>query len=269
MNDHSRWPYRELGPPNLPPLVCLHGFMGRGADWLPVAEPLAAHHRCLLPNLPGHGDNTRRALAAPLDFERLTHELAAWLDWVGLDRVDLLGYSLGGRLALYFAVRFPGRVGRLVLESANPGLQNPAARRERAALDDQRAAQLRQEGVDKFVQNWYRLPLFASLAGQPGLLAQVAAQRQHNDARWLAKVISDLSPGRQQPLWAALPGLSLPVLLLAGALDEKYVALAQTMAARLPRAQVAVVPQAGHNIHLEQPNAWCEQVTDFLLNTSD
>jgi 2-succinyl-6-hydroxy-2,4-cyclohexadiene-1-carboxylate synthase len=254
----------QTGKVKNPPVLFLHGFMGSSADWLPLAESLSSDYFCLLPDLPGHGQNINLPRTTLLNFDAVTAALFEFLQQRNSRPVNLVGYSMGGRLALYFALRYPQVVSSLVLEGANPGLPTDDARRTRAVLDDQRAEQLLQIGVPAFVEQWYQLALFASLQNQPHLLAKTKERRSQNDARWLAKVIRELSPGRQPSLWADLPRLSARVLLLVGTLDSKYVALAQQMAAQIPRAEVQLVPQAGHNVHLEQPQQFTRLLRDFL-----
>jgi 2-succinyl-6-hydroxy-2,4-cyclohexadiene-1-carboxylate synthase len=260
----SVWPYQTLGRPEQPPLLFLHGFMGCGEDWLPLAEALADQFYCLMPDLPGHGRHLALPLDQPLHFQNIVLSLERFLDELALEQVSLVGYSMGGRLALYTAVTLPGRVQALALEGANPGLAEDQARRQRASLDDDYAELLLTEGVDRFMERWYDLALFSSLKARPALLAALKAGRRQNDPRWLAKIISELSPGRQPALWERLEKLSMPVLFMAGALDTKYTTLALELKVRLPQAEVALIPGAGHNIHLEQPELFVRRLRAFL-----
>lgn len=252
------------GAPAQPALVCLHGFLGRGADWLRIAKILARERACFMPDLPGHGANTRLPLDAPLHFDALNAGLLALLDALELPQTHLLGYSMGGRAALYFAAHHPERVTSLTLESASPGIADPDERRARAAEDDRRAASILNRGLAAFVEHWYSLPLFRSLEAHPLLRAEIVARRKVNHPGWAAKAIRELSPGRQPPVWNRLSNLKMPVLLVAGSLDEKYVRLGQQMAARLPRARLEVVPAAGHAVHLEQPARFARLLREFL-----
>ncbi len=254
------WPYQTVGNPNQPPLVLLHGFMGRGNDWLPIAEQLAEQWYCLLPDLPGHGQNVMLSLEEPLTFDTVSQGFFQWLAGLGLSQVHLLGYSMGGRLALYGATQAPHKIKSLILESANPGLRDMEARQARVKLDDERASTMRWIGMAEFVEQWYQMGLFASLKQHPQTLAQIIRQRKQNNVEWVAKVIAELSPGRQPPVWNRLARLSMPVLLLTGALDSKYVTLAEQMASLIPQATVNIIPQAGHNIHLEQPGLFIERI---------
>jgi len=258
------WPHQTLGSPHTPALIFLHGFMGTGSDWRPIARRCVPHFFCILPDLPGHGQNCRFSPAEPLDFARIATGLQQLMSHLQLERANLVGYSMGGRLALYTATQFPQRISRLILESASPGLADSQARQARATADDDRAATLLKVGLEEFIDHWYTLPLFNSLQQQPALLAQAKTQRLQNQPGWMAKIIRDLSPGRQPPLWDQLGDLSLPVLLLAGALDPKYSALIPQMAQKIAGAQAKIVATAGHNIHLEQPDLFANTLLKFL-----
>ncbi|RMF04631.1 MAG: 2-succinyl-6-hydroxy-2,4-cyclohexadiene-1-carboxylate synthase [Chloroflexi bacterium] len=260
----THWPVEIVGNARNPALLFLHGFMGSSRDWLTIAATLADEYFCILPDLPGHGTNTHLSLDAALDFDILCVGLEQLLGGLSLQQATWVGYSMGGRAALYFAVKYPHRVEKLVIESANPGIENPVERDKRAALDDRRALQLLAGGMDSFVESWYNLELFASLKRFPQLWEPTKKQRKLNNPQWAAKIIRELSPGRQPSLWPHLSGLNMPVLLLAGGLDEKYTALVGQMEAMIPAATVHVVPNAGHNIHLEQPQDFAGRLKRFV-----
>ncbi len=243
---------QTTGSPENPPLVLLHGFMGTHADWQPLLPRLAQRFYCLTPDWPGHG-RTPLTAADGIGYAQWNAALAAALSARGLQRVRLVGYSLGGRLALDFALRYPQRVQALALLSANPGLEEAEARRQRAAWDEANARRLRAEGLDAFLQNWYDLPLFASLERFPGLKDRLRARRGGQSAEAMAAVIQAMSPGRQPSRWAALHRLDMPVLALAGRLDSKYTRLTARLAAANPRIHAVYLPFAGHALHLERP----------------
>jgi len=190
-----------------------------------------------------------------------------FLEQLKLDNVALVGYSMGGRIALYAALRFPHKITSLVLESSNPGVVDEPARRVRAETDDRHAEALLSEGIDAFVERWYEMNLFHTLKRYPQLFKETKEKRKKNNAQWAAKIISELSPGRQPSLWEDLDTLSIPVMLMAGALDSKYSEMVTAMKPRIPEATVEIMPDVGHNIHLEKPHQFAQLVTDFLQRT--
>lgn len=256
------WPFQTLGDPSHPPICFLHGFLGQRQDWLPIAEALSPQFFCILPDLPGHGENP--SPSTPLSFDLLNEGLLALFDALALSHVHLVGYSMGGRAALSFAVHHPARVASLTLESASPGLTTPAERRTRAEEDARRAEAILTGGIEPFVEHWYTLPLFRSLENHPHARAQIIARRKQNNPAGVAQAVRDLSPGRQPSVWDQLPRLEMPVLLLAGALDGKYVSVSEQMAARVPHARLVIVPDAGHTVHLEQPVQFISKLENFI-----
>ncbi len=248
-----------------PPLLLLHGFTGCGALWTPIAEVLAAQYRIVAPDLLGHG-----ASAAPADPARhaMAHavaDLAALLDGLGIPSAAVCGYSMGGRLALAFAVAHPQRVAALVLEGASPGIADPAERAARADADAAWAARLGRDGLAAFVDAWMAQPLFAS-QGRLDAAARAAAraQRLANDAAGLAACLRGLGTGRQPSYWHRLHALPMPTLLLAGADDAKFQALGRAMQESIPDATLRLVPDAGHTTHLENPAAFRLRLLAFL-----
>lgn len=247
------------------PLLLLHGFTGSSGGWRGVLPQLAARCETITVDLLGHGRT-----AVPLQPERYTMphaaaDLCLLLDKLEVDRAHLLGYSMGGRLALYLAHAQPERWRSLILESASPGLANAEARAARRAADERLAARILAEGLQPFVEAWEKLPLFASQE-RLGRSARrmLRAQRLQNTPLGLANSLRGMGTGSQPSLWENLDKLALPVLLLAGELDEKFVAINQQMAGLIPGAALHIIWRAGHTIHLEQPQAFATAVTRFL-----
>ncbi|MBX5449435.1 2-succinyl-6-hydroxy-2,4-cyclohexadiene-1-carboxylate synthase [Thermogemmatispora sp.] len=252
-------------PQNCPVLVLLHGFTGSALGWGSLLEELATAGLSIVAlDLHGHGLSD-----APSDPERYSMEhcradLLEALRQLGIapGEAILLGYSLGGRIALYCA--FSGFFRALILESASAGIADPQEREERRRQDEELAASIEREGVAAFVARWEQQPLFASQQRLPEeLRAALRAQRLANRAEGLAGSLRGVGTGVQPPLYARLPELQLPVLLICGALDEKFCAIGREMAALLPQARLAIVPEAGHTVHLEQPARFLELVLSF------
>jgi 2-succinyl-6-hydroxy-2,4-cyclohexadiene-1-carboxylate synthase len=172
---------------------------------------------------------------------------------------------MGARLALACAVRHPERVASLVLLAGRAGIADAQERAARRRADELLAARIEERGVQAFVDEWLAQPLFATLRRfGPEFVTREREERLANDARGLAASLRGLGPGAQPPLFDALPCVNVAVLLVAGALDERFVAAAHDLAGRLPQAEVRVIPDAGHAAHVERPDAFERVVHEFL-----
>ncbi|WP_052888921.1 2-succinyl-6-hydroxy-2,4-cyclohexadiene-1-carboxylate synthase [Thermogemmatispora carboxidivorans] len=248
-----------------PTLVLLHGFTGSALSWGALLEEFAgAGFKVIAFDLHGHGLSEAPATPERYSMEHCQADLLAALRQLGIAPREaiLLGYSLGGRIALYCA--FSGFFRALILESASPGIADPQERAARQRQDEELAASIEREGVAAFVARWERLPLFASQQRLPeGQRAALRAQRLANRQQGLAGSLRGLGTGVQPPLHGRLPELKLPVLLICGALDEKFCSIGKEMVRLLPKATLAIVPEAGHTVHLEQPARFTELVLSF------
>lgn len=248
-----------------PPLTLLHGFTGSVESWAPVRDALAARFTTIAVDLPGHGRSTSPPAPGRYALSSLVEDLAGVLDAMGVEQTALLGYSLGGRAALRFAIERPRRVAALVLESASPGIEKPAERASRVTADATLADEIERHGVAAFVDAWERLPLWASQASlRPDVRLALREQRLVNDPRGLANSLRGAGAGIDLPLFGRLGSVTVPTLLVAGALDEKYAGIARRMAAAIPGARLEVVAEAGHAVHLERPDALAAVVLRFL-----
>jgi 2-succinyl-6-hydroxy-2,4-cyclohexadiene-1-carboxylate synthase len=268
MKHSLEWHQTVYGNSASPPVVFLHGFLGRGKDWGSVAEALSDGFYCVCPDLPGHGDTLIEDLAAPPVFPAAAESLAAWIDEMGLKRPALAGYSMGGRLALYCACQWPERFSRVVIESASPGLKTDEERQARLEQDEALAVQLdaaRDQALFRaFLEAWYAQPLFSSLAKKPALLDDLISRRIDNRSEQLAAALRALGTGAQPGLWDALPGYRLPTLAIAGAMDRKYCQIAEEMSDSCPRIAVHVMADCGHNVHFENPGGYTTVIRSFL-----
>ncbi len=254
----------QPGPHGAPTLVLLHGFTGSAASWQPVMARLQDMFRCVAIDALGHGDSDAPADPARYGMAHVVGDVLAIMDRLGEQRCLLLGYSMGGRMALQLAVAAPQRLSGLILESASPGLRGADERAARRAADEALARLLEEEGVAAFVDRWERLPLFASQQRLPETTRRaLRAQRLRNNPRGLAMSLRGAGTGAQEPLHERLTTLAVPTLLIAGALDDKYCAIARQMATQAPQARLAIVPDAGHNVHLEQPERFVALVREF------
>lgn len=262
---------REFGRGGGTPILLLHGFTGSSKAWGgEILETLGQHTRVLAVDLPGHGSATPLLASRGVGFEQVVGDLLGALSARGIARADWVGYSMGGRIALAAAAGHPSRVRRLVLESASPGLEGEVDRTERRKADERLATAIESRGIDWFVDHWMSLSLFASQASLPEpVLIEARARRRANDPASLAAALRLLGTGFQPSFWDELEGMTVPTLLLTGALDEKFVAIANTMSERMPRARHDSVAGVGHTVHLEAPHRWLDAVSGFLTRDSD
>lgn len=248
-----------------PPLVLLHGFTGSVATWQPFVPALATRFETIAIDLPGHGASDAPDDPARYRMPRVVADLGMLLDRLNAERAAWLGYSMGGRVALHFAVAWPARVAALIVEGASPGITGATERAARVRNDEALALSIERDGVPAFVDRWEALPLFASQARLPASVRR--AQRQQRlaaSATGLANSLRGLGQGVEPPLHDRLGAISAPTLLLAGALDTKFERLAREMAAAVPHARVEVIPGAGHAAHLEAPEYFVASAIGFL-----
>lgn len=235
-----------------PRVALLHGFTQTARSWAPLADVLAGEFEVVAVDLPGHGRSAdmHRSLADAVESLVATVGPAIWV-----------GYSLGGRHALEVALRRPDAVAGLVLLGATAGLEDPAERAARRAADEALAVSIVTDGVPAFIARWLATPLFAGL---PAERAGVE-DRLTNPASGLAASLRLAGTGTQDPSWDRLGGLPMPVLVLAGAGDDKFRALGERMARQIgENARFASVPGAGHSAHLEAPDAFLAELLPFL-----
>jgi 2-succinyl-6-hydroxy-2,4-cyclohexadiene-1-carboxylate synthase len=246
-----------------PPLLLLHGFTGSVRAWDGLRPALRQRATLIALDLIGHGHTSSPGDAARYTLDWCARDLGALLDELRLDSVNLLGYSMGGRVALHFAVHRPERVRTLILESASPGIEDNAERLQRVKSDVELAERIERDGIPAFVDEWERLQILALRPHVPaGVRANQHAQRLLNNPLGLANSLRGMGAGQQHPLWAQLSGLQMPVQLIVGKRDSHYRAIAERMRALLPNADLAVVPDAGHTVHLDQPGRFASLVLD-------
>jgi 2-succinyl-6-hydroxy-2,4-cyclohexadiene-1-carboxylate synthase len=230
----------------------VHGFTQTRRCWGPIAADLARDHELVLVDAPGHGRSAR-----------VEADLVGGGDLVAraAGEATYLGYSMGGRVALHTALQHPDQVRGLVLVGATAGLEDPAERAARVADDEARADRIERIGVEAFLDEWLSLPIFAGLDEAS---AHREARRE-NTAGGLASSLRRAGTGTQQPTWDRLSELSMPVLVVAGADDAKFVALGRRMAESIgPNATFAAVDGAGHTAHLEQPERFLATLRPWL-----
>jgi 2-succinyl-6-hydroxy-2,4-cyclohexadiene-1-carboxylate synthase len=234
-------------------LLLLHGFTHTGASWETVVAALGERYRALSPDLFGHGGASD---AQPVTLESQLDQLLR----LAPSRYTLAGYSMGGRIALHLALADQGRVERLALVGASPGIADDRERAQRRADDERLASEIELESIEEFATRWAQTPVLAGLGDEPA--ARAHEDRLRNTPRGLARSLRGLGTAALPPLWDRLGELEMPVKLVVGEHDAKFIEVADQMAAVIKDAEVIVVPGAGHAVHLQAP----ERVAEIIAS---
>lgn len=246
--------YREGRDVNLPCLVWLHGFLGGQQEWEIVSEHFTDWPQ-LRVDLPGHGKSADITAANFAQVDKLLRET---LISYNILNYWMMGYSLGGRVAMYHACQGDntGLCG-LVVEGSHPGLVDENTRRERQANDHLWAERLRTEPLKDVLHDWYQQTVFLSLSDEQR--SALIAARSQNNALTLSNMLEATSLGNQPDLQAALKQLPLPFYYLCGERDEKFRAVAQSLG-----LSPHLITAAGHNAHRENPAAFSACLLNLL-----
>jgi 2-succinyl-6-hydroxy-2,4-cyclohexadiene-1-carboxylate synthase len=233
-------------------LVLVHGFTHTRRCWGPIADALARDHEVVLLDAPGHG-RSGDVRADLREGARLIGEAGGPATYVG--------YSMGARFCLHVGLTDPTPARGLVLLGGTAGIEDPAEREQRRQQDVATSARIEHEGLERFLDGWLAQPLFAGLPADRAF----RNERLENTVEGLRSSLELAGTGSQEPSWHELARLDLPVLVLAGADDAKFAALARRMAEAIgDNASVGLVEGAGHAAHLEQPDRFLALLRPWL-----
>lgn len=236
-----------------PSATFLHGFTQTSQSWMPVIELLDQHLTCTLLDAPGHGKNPQGQRTLSDCGEDIAQTMSKGV---------LVGYSMGARMALHTALQHPEKVTHLVLVSGTAGITDDTERQQRVQSDTALAERIESIGVPAFVDEWLSLPMFSGLTPEK---AQ-REERLRNTALGLADSLRFAGTGTQHPLWDVLATLGMPVLIIAGEKDAKFVELAQRMHELIESSTLVIVPESGHSVHLEATSAFVEIFLTWLYD---
>lgn len=248
------------------PLILLHGFTGNVDTWKFLAPLMCNHYQLIMIDIIGHG---KTEVSTDLDryrIEEMATDIKCIFEKLAITKAHVLGYSMGGRLALTFANIYPQCVSSLILESASPGLETEEDRAERRKNDQQLAERILSDGIEAFVERWENIALFESQKRLPWeQRMNIHNQRLTNSTRGLANSLLGMGTGSQPSWWDQLEKLKMPVLLITGKLDLKYCKIAERMKKRLPNCDWIIINDVGHAIHVEDGYKFGKIVDEFLL----
>ncbi|MBW4671641.1 MAG: 2-succinyl-6-hydroxy-2,4-cyclohexadiene-1-carboxylate synthase [Cyanomargarita calcarea GSE-NOS-MK-12-04C] len=264
--ENCRFHYCFSGNPQKALILFLHGFMGNVHEFNEVISLLSNDFYCLTIDLPGHGKTQVIGGDDCYTMASTAHALIKLLDELKIPKSFLIGYSMGGRLALYLTLHFPQRFLKVILESASPGLAEETERLERIKRDEQIARKLaRSTAADftAFLSNWYNQPIFGNIKNHPQF-QQLIEVRSQNTPIELTKSLRHMGTGCQPSLWEKLKSNTNPLLLTVGEYDDKFVAINQQIANICKYTQFQIIANSGHNIHFENPSIFVENIRLFF-----
>jgi len=239
------------------PLVLLHGFMGSEVTFAGFDRGIS---RKLIPvGIPLPADDFDEALSS--GHEAVARQILEGLDARGVNEFALLGYSMGGRVAMHIAALAPDRVERLILESAHPGLDSEQEREMRRRHDAAWAIRIRTEWP-RVLEDWYNQSVFSSLS--PTLRERLIQEKRSCDPEEAALTLESLSLGRQRPLWQDIADFHGPTLFISGEMDQRYQQVGERLAAHPGPIRHLSLKGAGHVVHREQPEAYLDALESFL-----
>lgn len=248
-----------------PLIIFVHGFLGAKEDWKNIFELLGTNVNAVALDLPGLGDSFVPYDAKFFVESFLIRLLKDFISHFPHEKKVVIGYSMGGRAALSFAVYHSQLLDKLILESCTAGLESDLEKKVRVESDDRLCRLIESEGIEKFLDHWDALPLFES---QKKLSAQTLKDqkiiRQRNDPASIIYSLKNFGTGEMTSHWENLENIKCPVLLISGELDEKFFLLNRRMKKLIPNCEHEIVKDTGHNTHLEKPNEFVNLIRKFL-----
>ena len=260
-----RW---QCTNPNAATVLALHGFTGDGQDYAPIIETTRNIFQWITLDMPGHGRTGSPKEKELYDSDALILYLRAVEQYFDLYHYHLLGYSMGGRAALHYALSFPARLASLVLVGTNPGLVDPDERFKRRRQEEALAEHILNSKVHSFIEKWLDQEILATQQNiaQPTRI-QMLARRYQNNPVGLANSLLGFGTGVMPVLWPQLQTLRIPTLLTSGSMDLKYSVIARAMHRFMPHAERTQILGAGHTAHLEKPAHFGRLLEEFLVES--
>ncbi|GEL05221.1 2-succinyl-6-hydroxy-2,4-cyclohexadiene-1-carboxylate synthase [Rummeliibacillus sp. G93] len=257
--------YQVVNPEAKTTIVFLHGFTGSTKTWESTEQWISKKYRMISIDLMGHGLTDSPYSVEAYSMDEQVELLREFFEARRIYTCTLVGYSMGGRVALAFAIRYPDKVKKLVLESASPGLKTEEERRTRIKNDRQLAERIEKDGVEAFVNYWETIPLFESQKHLPAdIKQQVRDERLNQSPVGLANSLRGMGTGKQSSYWHELKHFQKPVVMLTGELDRKFIQKAIEMKEEFPICEHHIVPAVGHAIHVENPQIFATIIKEHL-----
>ncbi|MFX3675059.1 MAG: 2-succinyl-6-hydroxy-2,4-cyclohexadiene-1-carboxylate synthase [Paenisporosarcina sp.] len=248
-------------------VVFLHGFTGSTKTWNEVIEQLSSDIRIVAVDLIGHGKSSTKLPIERYRIEEQVEDLKSLFDYLHLSTFTLIGYSMGGRVALAYACTYPDQLSKLLLESASPGIDDRHDRMLRIEADERLATKIENEGLVDFVDFWEQIPLFQSQKLLPDKTKMaIRSERLDQNPMGLAYSLRGIGTGQQPSYWSHLPDLPIPVVCITGEYDKKFKMIAENMTSLLKYGQHIEVLGVGHAIHVENPVQFATIIMEHVID---
>jgi 2-succinyl-6-hydroxy-2,4-cyclohexadiene-1-carboxylate synthase len=250
-----------------PILFFLHGFANDSRDWNEVISLLPKSYNWITIDLPGFGNSCTPKETYFYTTEFMVNLIDELVKYLNIDKINLVGYSMGGRIALSYASKHNDNLSSLILESSSPGLKTKLERQLRTKSDLELAEFIQNNSIDDFAIYWKNLPLFSSQKKLSEEKKEILFNRMIElNKDGLIESLKGFSLGIMPDLWNYLSEFHVKTLLITGELDDKYLSINKEMNQLLPNSKLKIVKNTGHNIHLEKPEEFVNLLSSFLQN---
>ena len=249
------------------PVVFLHGFTGSSFDWEFFFDKFSDEFEAITIDLLGHGKTSSPKILNNYSVQSQIKFLNKILTKLNIEKPIIVGYSMGGRLALSYLLSFPNNVNSIVLESTSFGLKTKAEREERINSDKILANKIKNSSIEEFIESWMSIPLFSSQNKLPLLIRkeQIENKIRTNNVIGLTNSLLGFGTGNMNNYFNELKKVKIEVLLITGSLDSKFTEIAIDANNLFPNSDHSIVGDAGHNVHLEKPEEFLKLLSSFLL----
>ncbi|MBT8379465.1 MAG: 2-succinyl-6-hydroxy-2,4-cyclohexadiene-1-carboxylate synthase [Ignavibacteria bacterium] len=257
--------FSEFNPKNKS-ILFLHGFTGCANDWKEVAEKIGPEFNKIALDLIGHGKSDSPGVVKFYKSDESNEQILFILNHFEIDKLILCGYSMGGRTALRFASTHPEKISTLILESTSAGIENEAERKSRIKSDETLANFIESHSIEEFVEKWMGLEIFKSQKALPKEKIQKLKNAKSKNLKiGLANSLRGFGTGVMPYLGNELKKMNFPILLITGELDEKFTIINGDLVKYFKNAEHKIIPDAGHNVHLEKTIELVSVIKEFLI----
>lgn len=263
--------WNPANPKDRIPIIFFHGFTGSAKDWQFLENKIPNKFAIIIIDLLGHGKTS-----SPDDFEKYSFDnqidqINKLFKVLEIRKPIIVGYSMGGRLALSYAMKYHREIRALVLESTSFGIQDLDDKENRIRNDNLLAKKISNSSLEEFVNYWMSIPLFDSLNKIPKENIEQLQKRKiaSNNKMGLQNSLIGFGSGKMKNYYPVLNELNLQTLLIAGKLDLKYYEIAERVNEMLSFSELEIIKDCGHNVHLENPEEFLKLLNKFLLNIRD